>query len=81
MIIEIKSPELEALIRNRARNGQTAEDVIRQALQSSTLEPRDHIGRAPAVRKSLPRLFAESPFKGFDIEFERDPDCGRDVSL
>jgi hypothetical protein len=32
-------------------------------------------------RKSLAQLFAESPFKGLDLEFERDPDCGRDVEL
>ncbi|MGA3024628.1 MAG: hypothetical protein ABSF98_07660 [Bryobacteraceae bacterium] len=35
----------------------------------------------PPGRKSLAQLFAESPFKGLDIDFERDPDFGRDVEL
>jgi hypothetical protein len=26
-------------------------------------------------------LFAESPFKGLDLHFERDPDLGRDLEL
>ena len=29
----------------------------------------------------MARLFAESPLKGFDIEFERDQDSGRPVSF
>jgi hypothetical protein len=32
-------------------------------------------------RKSLPQLFAESPFRGLDMDFERDPDTGRDIAL
>jgi hypothetical protein len=35
----------------------------------------------PESRKSLAQLFAESPFKGLDIDFERDPDHGRDLDL
>jgi hypothetical protein len=35
----------------------------------------------PAGRKSLAQLFAESPFKGLDLNFERDRDQGRDVAL
>ncbi|MGA8160169.1 MAG: hypothetical protein WBD32_05130 [Acidobacteriaceae bacterium] len=35
----------------------------------------------PAGRKSLAQLFAESPFKGLDVDFERDPDQGRDLAL
>jgi hypothetical protein len=35
----------------------------------------------PADRKSLARLFAESPLKGLDLKFERDPDTGRAVKL
>ncbi len=34
-----------------------------------------------AGRKSLARLFAESPLKGLDLTFERDQDTGRPVKL
>jgi len=37
--------------------------------------------RRPAGRKSLAQLFADSRFKGLDIDFERDSDYGRDVEL
>jgi hypothetical protein len=51
------------------------------------LEPKPEIEAGlvaqarPARRKSLPRLFAESPLKGLDLKFERDPDAGRPVKL
>jgi len=32
-------------------------------------------------RKSLAQLFAESPFKGLDLDFEKDRDIGRDTEL
>lgn len=35
----------------------------------------------PAGRKSLVQIFAESPLKGLDLKFERDPDTGRPVTL
>jgi len=35
----------------------------------------------PVGRKSLVQLFAESPLKGLDLKFERDPDTGRPVAL
>ncbi len=34
-----------------------------------------------AGRKMRAQLFAASPFKGLDIDFERDPDYGRAVTL
>ena len=37
--------------------------------------------KRPAGRKSLAQLFADSPFKGLDVDFERDPDPGRDIVL
>jgi len=37
--------------------------------------------RPPKDRKSLAQLFAESPLKGLDLDFKRDPDTGRSVSL
>ncbi len=35
----------------------------------------------PAGRKSLAQLFADSPFKGLDLDFDRDPDPGREIVL
>jgi len=83
--IEIHSAEVEAIIRNRMSAGgfQNAEDVIKEALMSSPehgLSSRIAPHR-PAGRKSHAQLFADSPFKGLDIDFERDPDCGGDVEL
>jgi hypothetical protein len=84
MIIEIHSPEAEAIIRQRMSAGgfKDAEDVIIQALKSSpAAEPPATTPHRPAGRKSLAQLFADSPFKGLDIDFEREPDYGRDVML
>ena len=39
------------------------------------------IERLRAGRKSLAQLFAESPFKGLDLKFERETDTGRSVDL
>lgn len=39
------------------------------------------IERFRAGRKSLAQLFSESPFKGLNLKFERDPDTGRPVKL
>ena len=46
------------------------------ALPSSMTEVPAHV-RA----KNLVELFADSPFKGADLQFERDKDAGRDIEL
>ena len=49
-----------------------------QDSQGRTAQPmRQH----PAGRRSLAQLFADSPFKGLDLDFERDPDLGREIVL
>jgi hypothetical protein len=35
----------------------------------------------PVGRQSLAQSFADSPFKGLDLDFERDPDLGRELVL
>jgi hypothetical protein len=81
MTIEINRPELEALIRHRLQEGQfgSVEDMLLDALQ----EPKQQDASASTRpgRKSLARLFAESPFKGLNLKFERDSDTGRAVEL
>lgn len=46
--------------------------------EGSTTQP---MRQRPAGRKSLAQLFADSPFKGLDLDFERDPDLGREIVL
>jgi len=43
--------------------------------------PVNPIAHRPASRRSLAQLFADSPFKGLDMQFERNPDTGRPVNL
>jgi hypothetical protein len=84
MAIEIHSPGAEAIIRRRMSAGgfKSPEEVIIQALKSSAVaETPVAAPRRPAGRRSLAHLFADSPFKGLDIDFEREPDYGRDVTL
>ncbi len=56
-----------------------AATLLEQAAQPLASEPQGN--RPPTNRKSLAQLFAESPFQGLDLDFERDPDFGRDVVL
>ena len=84
MTITIHRPELQALIQERLNSGafENVEDVLMQALKSSPpASPLAPIKRRSAGRKSLAQLFADSPFKGLDIDFERDQDYGRDLEL
>ena len=85
MTIEIKKPELEALIAERLQSGtfESVEDVLLQALKSSLSQGRPAPPKPPRPpgRKSLAQLFADSPFKGLDLNFERDQDFGRDIEL
>ena len=59
--------------------------LLEQTARPSTRKPRNaqslSDGKRPADRKSLPELFAESPFRGLDLNFERDADLGRDIAL
>ena len=62
-----------------------AATLLEQAAQPGATESQNRATRSgdhrPADRKSLAQLFAESPFKGLDLDFERDPDVGRDFVL
>ena len=85
MVIEIQQPEVESLVLERMKSGafRSIEDVIFQALKSSQTGAEGQsvaTERAPG-RKSLAVLFAESPFRGLELEFERNPDSGRDIAL
>lgn len=62
---------------------QSVEDVILQALKSSQTEAEGGkvTTEQPRGRKSLATLFAESPFRGLELEFDRNPDTWRDIAL
>ena len=69
-------PEIEAgLLAQAQARGLSLEAYLDQVLQSAAVPKR------PSGRKSLAQLFAESPFKGLDLKFERDSDTGRPVEL
>ena len=55
-----------------------AATLLEQAAKTSQDQPKRP---RPPGRKSLAQLFAESPFRGLDLNFEREPDVGRDVQL
>jgi putative addiction module CopG family antidote len=46
-----------------------------------SVRARHGLPRRPAEKKSLAQLFAESPLKGLDLQFERDKDMGRPIRL
>lgn len=70
------APDIEAVLLAQAKaRGLSLEAYLGQVLERSVSS------RRTAERKSLARLFAESPFKGLDLTFERDLDTGRPVKL
>ena len=75
----------EAAARGRAVGAHAAsllEEAVHHSLphphQDQTVQPKR---QRPTGRKSLAQLFAESPFRGLDLDFERDRDLGRDIEL
>jgi len=90
MTIQVElSPETESRLASQAAARRMdvpayAASLLEQAAQPATLESEESLaesGQQPADRKSLAQLFAESPFRGLDMDFERDRDFGRDIEL
>ena len=91
MTIQVEiSAETEALLAAQAAARSMdvpsyAAALLEQAANPGTHEASDtsvHLARRQTPgKKSLAQLFAESPFHGLDVEFERDSDFGRDVAL
>jgi len=76
------APETERLVREEIRSGhfQSADEVIRagvEALREKNVRP----SAPPAGSKSLVQFFRESPLVGLELDFERDQDPGRDITL
>jgi hypothetical protein len=76
MTIELK-PEQERILQEALRHGRfhSVEEALDQAIQmiAPPKESPKHGKRQPG-QKSLAQLFAESPFKGLAMDFERFPD-------
>jgi hypothetical protein len=85
MQLEIKSQELQALIAQRLENNAFCgiEEILIQALNSPSHQKLQNVDANLRTngRKSLAALFADSPFKGLDLSFDREQDTGRDFRL
>ena len=83
MTIEL-TPEQERILQEALRQGRfhSVEEALDRALQS--IAPQGNASKRttrPPGRKSLAQLFAESPFKGLEMKFERFPDTLPPVEL
>jgi hypothetical protein len=77
------TPETERLIREEISNGQvhTVDEIIKAGVEILRERRAPSIGTSPLDAKNLVDLFANSPFRGLNINFNRDRDYGRDVEL
>jgi len=74
-------PDVEQVYLAEAQaKGVPLETLIRDLVLTHT-PTKGASSRRPVGRKSLAQIFAESPLKGLDLDFERDPDTGRPVEL
>lgn len=81
MIIELR-PEEQRIINEAVRSGEYTkpEDVISEALSAWQKQRTSQRSSKPAPHaKNLVELFANSPFKGLNMDFECDRDMGRDI--
>ncbi len=87
MTIEIRRPELEALIRERVKTGafQSVEDALMQALKSSPLPSAQDApalsGTPAATGAGLAAAMQASPYKEIDLESARDHLPVRDATF
>jgi hypothetical protein len=90
IIIDITPEVKAALARQAAAHGRAIEAYAARLLEEAVHHPVAHRSQdetdrpkrqRPPGRKSLAQLFAESPFRGLDLDFERDRDLGRDIEL
>jgi hypothetical protein len=85
MIIEIRRPDLEKLVREEIRSGHfdSVDDLLAQALQALREKSADRPATSAKrySRKNLAQFLLESPFAGSDLNLERQQDYGRAVDL
>ena len=87
--MELK-PETDRLVQEEIRSGHVhsvdelivcAVHALREKHQASPSTAPPVKRRRPEGKKSLAQLFAESPFKGLEMKFERFPDTLPPVEL
>ena len=82
MTIEIRTPELERLVRDEILKGhfQNVDDLLTEALRA--LREKNTLSTAASrPRKNLAQFLLESPFAGSDLNLERQQDYGRSIEL
>jgi Arc/MetJ-type ribon-helix-helix transcriptional regulator len=77
------APETERLVREEIRSGQfqSADEVIRAGVEALRAKKGVWPAAGGAEPKSLVQFFRESPLVGLELDFERDQDPGRDITL
>lgn len=91
MTIQVElSPETEAWLAAQAASHRMeipayAASLLERAKHPDAGRPQDGTAESrrerPPDRKSLAQLFADSPFSGLNLDFEKDRDVGRDNAL
>jgi hypothetical protein len=85
MTIRIK-PETERLVKEEMQSGhfRSIDEIIVEGVQARREKERMPVPAAvdpKTLKKNLVELFAESPFKGLEMKFERFPDILPPVDL
>ena len=80
--LDIRPEVKDELARQAAAHGMTVDGYAAGLLEQAAHVPgKPQPNHRPAGRKSLAQLFADSPFHGLELAFEREPDLGRDLPL
>jgi hypothetical protein len=82
MTIKIK-PEQERIIGQAIRAGliEDADQAVELGMQTIRERLKGPHQELAAPADNLPALFANSPFAGLDMDFERDQDAGRTLEF
>lgn len=81
MTIEIKTPELEALIQKRLKNGHfhDVDELLSKALQALPEESNVPVLKQP--KKNLAQFLLDSPLPGSGLTIVRQKDSPRPIEL
>ena len=82
MTIQI-NPEQEQVIGQAISAGliETPDEAVEMGVKTIRLRLEGSRNMSAPRAQNLADLFAGSPFAGLDMDFKRDPDAGREVSL
>jgi hypothetical protein len=76
------TPDIEqSLLAQAQAKGVSITEYVEQIIAQEVLQTAPVSSAPVSQARNLVELFANSPFKGLDIEFERDRDYGRDIQL